>query len=371
MKRTGNTRKPLMLIILGLLSTALTTSLLTEAHEPGVVLTGLGTATINGVFSPGEWNNAGSITFQANLPPNDGGGTTPTTLFAMNDGVNLYLGLKIARPSFGGATSPSFEFDNDHDGLREDGDDVFGMAVGLFSPATFIDAFRFFCFGGTAICGPADTAVLAGFPPPGTNDGTTAATSDGSFTYIEISHPLNSADDAHDFSLSPGNTVGFAMNLRLFSLIPACNFGVNCFADTVFPPLSLNFGQFLDRYGDIVIASPIVPVSIDIKPGSDPNSINPKSRGVIPVAILSSSTFDAFVSVDTTSLTFGRTGNENSLVFCNGSPTNVNGDAFPDLMCHFDTQQTGFQSGDTTGKLKGKTVGGTPIEGTDSVRIVP
>ena len=110
---------------------------------------------------------------------------------------------------------------------------------------------------------------------------------------------------------------------------------------------------------------------IDIKPGSDPNSINPKSRGTIPVAILSSATFNAFASVDTTSLTFGHTGNEKSLAFCNGSPSNINGDAFLDLMCHFDTQKTGFQSGDTVGKLKGKTGSGTPIIGTDSVRIVP
>jgi hypothetical protein len=34
-------------------------------------------------------------------------------------------------------------------------------------------------------------------------------------------------------------------------------------------------------------------VSIDIKPGSAPNSINPRSRGVIPVAILTTDTFDA------------------------------------------------------------------------------
>ena len=115
----------------------------------------------------------------------------------------------------------------------------------------------------------------------------------------------------------------------------------------------------------------VLTVTIDIKPGSDPNSINPKSRGTIPVAILSSSTFDAFASVDTTSLTFGRTGNENSLAFCNGSPGDVNGDGLLDLMCHFDTQKTGFLAGDTLGKLKGKTVTGTPIAGSDSVRIVP
>ena len=120
------------------------------------------------------------------------------------------------------------------------------------------------------------------------------------------------------------------------------------------------------------VCTGILTVQIDIMPGSDPNSINPKNRGTIPVGILSSFTFfDAFASVDTTSLTFGRTGNENSLAFCNGSPGDVNGDGLLDLMCHFDTQKAGFQSGDTLGKLKGKTVTGTPIIGSDSVRIVP
>ena len=48
-----------------------------------------------------------------------------------------------------------------------------------------------------------------------------------------------------------------------------------------------------------------VPVSIDIKPGGRRNSINSKSKGRIPVAILSSATFDAPSEVNVTSLTFG------------------------------------------------------------------
>ncbi len=71
------------------------------------------------------------------------------------------------------------------------------------------------------------------------------------------------------------------------------------------------------------------------------------------------------------SLTFGRTGNELSLAFCNPGGEDVNGDGLLDLVCHFDTPKTGFQTGDTVGVLKGKTVTGTPIKGTDSIRIVP
>ena len=113
-----------------------------------------------------------------------------------------------------------------------------------------------------------------------------------------------------------------------------------------------------------------VSVEIDIKPGSDPNTINPKGKGTIPVAILSSTTFDATSQVDKTSLTFGRTGDEQSLAFCTKSDEDVNLDGLLDIVCHFRTQLTGFQAGDTEGILKGKMVNGVAILGRDSVRIV-
>lgn len=119
--------------------------------------------------------------------------------------------------------------------------------------------------------------------------------------------------------------------------------------------------------------APALTVEIDIKPGSFPNTINIKSIGKIPVAILSSPSFDASSQVDLASLqsspTFGRTGDEQSLVRC--SPEDVNGDGLLDLVCHFSTQATGFQLGDLKGVLKGKTVTGRSLIGTDSVRIVP
>lgn len=111
-------------------------------------------------------------------------------------------------------------------------------------------------------------------------------------------------------------------------------------------------------------------VGIDIKPGGVPNSINRRSEGKIPVAILSSATFDALSEVDATSLTFGRTGDEASLAFCNRASEDVNGDGLPDLVCHFKTPATGFLLSDTQGVLKGMTVSGPAIRGTDSVRLV-
>ena len=110
-------------------------------------------------------------------------------------------------------------------------------------------------------------------------------------------------------------------------------------------------------------------VTIDIKPGEGPATLNSKSKGTIPVAVLSSPLFDAVAQVDPTSLTFGHTGNEKSLAFCSG-PQDVNGDGLLDLVCHFDTPLTRFQAGDTKGILEGKILGGKTIMGTDSVIIV-
>lgn len=113
------------------------------------------------------------------------------------------------------------------------------------------------------------------------------------------------------------------------------------------------------------------PIAIDIKPRSDINSINPRSKGTIPVAILSTEDFYAPDEVDRDSLMFGPGVGEKSLAFCSPSPEDVNGDGYDDLICHFYTQMTGFDCEDTEGILKGRRLDGIPILGRDSVIIVP
>jgi hypothetical protein len=110
-------------------------------------------------------------------------------------------------------------------------------------------------------------------------------------------------------------------------------------------------------------------VNIDIKPGSVSNKVDSKGKGKISVAILSTDTFSAPDVLDLNSLTFGPTGNEDSLAFCDAQ--NVNRDGLMDLVCYFYTRNTGFHCGDTQGVLKGKTLRGIPIEGSDSVKIAP
>jgi hypothetical protein len=107
-------------------------------------------------------------------------------------------------------------------------------------------------------------------------------------------------------------------------------------------------------------------VSIDIKPGSDPNSINPRSNGVIPVAVLGSIDFDA-TQVDVTTVTFGPDGASPAH---DGHVEDVNDDGFMDAVFHFRTQETGIVCGDTEATLTGMTFGGLSIAGTDTVNTV-
>jgi len=116
----------------------------------------------------------------------------------------------------------------------------------------------------------------------------------------------------------------------------------------------------------------VKPVDISIKPdAAPPVRINTRSNGTIPVAILSTPTFNAPTSVDTGTLTFGRTGNEESLAFCNTGGEDVNGDGLLDLVCHFQTEFAGFNSGDAVAILKGRTVQGGPIVGQEAIVTVP
>lgn len=117
--------------------------------------------------------------------------------------------------------------------------------------------------------------------------------------------------------------------------------------------------------------SSVVHVSIDVKPGSDTYApLNPKSNGKVPVAILSTSSFDA-MSVDPNSLTFGRLGTENSLSKCGTLGEDIDGNNRPDLVCHFYNMETGFVQGDLEGILRGQLRNGTVIEGRGLLKVVP
>jgi hypothetical protein len=136
---------------------------------------------------------------------------------------------------------------------------------------------------------------------------------------------------------------------------------------------SATFTLLTNRY-DVVVDAPgtendriddgVLVIALDIKPGTYPNDINLKSKGVIPVAILGHDAFDVTI-VNVTSLKFGPS---------EATPTqsafsDVNGDGYVDLISHYRTQQTGITSGDTAAWLK-FSIGGVPYAVSDSIVTV-
>ncbi len=108
----------------------------------------------------------------------------------------------------------------------------------------------------------------------------------------------------------------------------------------------------------------VTAVAIDIKPGIDPNSINPWSKGVIPVAILTTEDFDA-TTVDPGLVRFGP--GEATEKHGVGHIEDVDSDGDGDVVYHFPTEDSGIQCGDTTATLTGTTFGGQPVMGSDSI----
>ncbi len=122
--------------------------------------------------------------------------------------------------------------------------------------------------------------------------------------------------------------------------------------------------------------SMVVPmvVAIDIKPGGNPNRINLKSKGVVPVAVLTTDDFDA------------GTIEPDTVTFAGAAPVrwkleDVDDDGDVDMLFHFRTHDLKLdesitkaaeaaESTETTLRLTGNRTDGEVIQGTDEVRIV-
>lgn len=130
-------------------------------------------------------------------------------------------------------------------------------------------------------------------------------------------------------------------------------------------------GAAIDQAGNPVSDSRaynvVLPVKIDIKPGSDPNTINCKNQNVIiPVAVLSDPSFDA-TRIALSTVNFAGATHE---IHGKLHLEDANRDGLPDVVLHFRFAETQIKCGDTQAKLTAKTVDGVEIEGGDSIRTV-
>jgi formylglycine-generating enzyme required for sulfatase activity len=130
----------------------------------------------------------------------------------------------------------------------------------------------------------------------------------------------------------------------------------------------------LPSIGFRVASIPEPPAEIDIDPWSDTNPINPFGRGVVPVAILGSESFDV-ADVEVTTLAFGP--DEAPPAFALTHPLvywlahrDLNHDGERDLLSYYRTRETGIAFGDTEACLVGQTLDGTPFEGCDAITTV-
>lgn len=151
----------------------------------------------------------------------------------------------------------------------------------------------------------------------------------------------------------------------------SCPASDDCY--TVKPPTTILVNMTIGQPGDWmrVITEGAIDITIDIKPGSDPNCFNINGAGVVPVAILGSATFTA-TQVDTSTLDFAGL---EVRVRGNGTPqcgiSDTNRDGFSDLVCQFQDNSSAWSPGTTTAELTGQLLNGLAFEGSDAICVVP
>jgi hypothetical protein len=116
-----------------------------------------------------------------------------------------------------------------------------------------------------------------------------------------------------------------------------------------------------------VSALPELSADIDIRPGTRLNLFNPKSRGYIRVAILTTREFDA-TEVNARTVHFGATGTEAASVHT--VLTDVDRDGDIDMVVHVRNQETRIPCGASFAVLKGQTVSGEAFRGQGRIRTV-
>jgi len=209
---------------------------------------------------------------------------------------------------------------------------------------------------------PDTSTVLASFTLSHDNDPL-------SFSYESVTVDLTLGTGSYFALFAPqGDDVGILMD--------AATIPFNYQAESVtlgFLTTCCSFASSLPAAVRILGRPALTEVAINIKPGSDPNSINCNDEnGVIAIAILTTEDFDA-TTVDHTTVLFegaSETHVDKKSGEARRHEEDVDGDGDTDLVFHFRVGDTGLTCDSTEGTLSGETFDGQAIEGTDAVRMV-
>ena len=169
-------------------------------HTPAILYDGATAATtptIDGVIGAGEWTDTPSYeaTFEG----------LPGTVRLKHDTEFLYAALTVTDDSIG-SNSMGIFFDDDHDGIKDPGEDVM---LGFASPFSFGADYYFSSAGSSGATHYSDAGSGGTNPPGGGSDDIVGAGEVvGSEVTFELRHPLCSEDAVHDVCLDPGDTVG-------------------------------------------------------------------------------------------------------------------------------------------------------------------
>ncbi|UCF07340.1 MAG: hypothetical protein JSW28_06705 [Thermoplasmata archaeon] len=249
-----------------------------------ISLSGVGTATIDGIIDPVEWAGAGFFNFTHMLDFVNGTilepypvGLSPYggAIYVMNDGCYLYIAVWLNDPNLTSEDLLTVTFDDDHDTLLEayppfgtptngGGEDMIAVAGDDSTEDRYIVS-------------PSGTYVTSAYDPT-SSEIMGASSNDGTLSYFELAHPLNSADDDYDFDLSAGDTIGFTIGYSSPEMGETHAWPTWVYGTTVGLSGPLSGYQNAEDFGDIIImdAGPCqVPADIEI----GPETLNLKSNG--------------------------------------------------------------------------------------------
>ena len=116
---------------------------------------------------------------------------------------------------------------------------------------------------------------------------------------------------------------------------------------------------------EFVVVTSVIATIIDIKPSNEKNPVNPRSKGKLRVAILTTENFDAS-TVYAKSVRFGP----GAAKPVRHKLDDVDYDGDLDLVFKFKTRKTNIVCGDTEATLTGETIDGQSTIGTDTIKTV-